>query len=197
MKYQLIETPTGPFAVIERPAADPAGTSDPEVETCWVSGPGDRRLAGASRDASVRPGLVASLERYFAGEDVDFTDVRLTMRAEPGSDEDFFARCRRSCRAIPRGQTRTYADLAEMAGGPRSAARAAGQAMRPLTCATRWSRWSTVSVFTIRSFRHSTSFRAWPARVGSLPVRQSTKRGWPPASEHSSTLASLKPWSRV
>ena len=129
MRYQLIETPTGRFAVIERPD-DAVGPEAGGLETGWVSGPEDRRLGGGRCDVAVRPDLVAALQRYFAGEPVDFADVRLPSTAEPGIDEDFFARCRQSCRTIPRGQTRTYAELAEMAGGPRTAARAAGQAMR-------------------------------------------------------------------
>ncbi|MHC5003440.1 MAG: methylated-DNA--[protein]-cysteine S-methyltransferase [Planctomycetota bacterium] len=41
----------------------------------------------------------------------------------------FQRECWAACRHIPRGETRTYAQLAELAGSP-GAARAAGQAMR-------------------------------------------------------------------
>ena len=39
-------------------------------------------------------------------------------------------RCWEACRSIPRGETRSYGELATMAGGRANAARAAGQAMR-------------------------------------------------------------------
>jgi methylated-DNA-[protein]-cysteine S-methyltransferase len=64
------------------------------------------------------------LTRYFRGDAVAFDDVP----TPPGSG--FFRRCWDACRAIPRGQTRTYSELADMADNDPGKARAAGGAMR-------------------------------------------------------------------
>ena len=63
------------------------------------------------------------LEAYFADELVAW-DVALDLE---GATE-FYARAWEACRAIPPGETRTYAWLAAQAGRP-AAARGAGQAM--------------------------------------------------------------------
>ncbi|MHC5023945.1 MAG: methylated-DNA--[protein]-cysteine S-methyltransferase [Planctomycetota bacterium] len=80
---------------------------------------GDEGLPAARRAEAV----VALLARYFAGETVDFADVPVP------TGSDFHRRCWAACRRIPRGETRSYGELAAMAGSP-GAARAAGQAMR-------------------------------------------------------------------
>jgi methylated-DNA-[protein]-cysteine S-methyltransferase len=67
--------------------------------------------------------LAERLRRYFDGEEVVFDeplDRRLGTR--------FQRRVRAATRAIPRGKTWTYGQVARMAGSPR-AARAVGQAM--------------------------------------------------------------------
>ena len=66
----------------------------------------------------------ARLDAYSGGEDVAFDDVALDLSDAP----DFHRRAWEACRAIPRGETRTYKWLARMAGSPR-ASRAAGQTM--------------------------------------------------------------------
>lgn len=119
MLYRLLDTPTGPFAV----CAD----ADGRLATLWVDGPDDPRLDGGSPDDALRPDLVRRLDAFFAGEAVDFSDVP-TPEGPP-----FFERCWAACRAIPRGETRTYAELAGLAastGPDPGSARAAGQAMR-------------------------------------------------------------------
>ena len=63
------------------------------------------------------------LRRYFAGEDVAF-DEPLDSRMGTA----FQKRVWRLTRAIPRGETRSYGELAREAGSP-GAARAVGQAM--------------------------------------------------------------------
>lgn len=64
------------------------------------------------------------LRRYFAGQVVSFDDLTLDMsQATP-----FQRRVWEVTRAIPRGETRTYGQIARQVGSPR-AARAVGQAM--------------------------------------------------------------------
>jgi methylated-DNA-[protein]-cysteine S-methyltransferase len=58
---------------------------------------------------------------YFAGENVSFDGVLLDLDYET----DFLTRCAHALRAIPRGETVTYGELAALAGAP-GAARAAG-----------------------------------------------------------------------
>jgi len=67
--------------------------------------------------------LTDRLCRYFQGE-VEILDEPL----DPAIGTSFQRRVWAICRAIPRGETRTYAELAHEAGSPR-AARAVGQAM--------------------------------------------------------------------
>jgi methylated-DNA-[protein]-cysteine S-methyltransferase len=68
--------------------------------------------------------LVDDLQRYAAGEPVDFREVAV--------DEDhltpFGRRIIAACRRIPFGKTRSYGELAAICGSP-GAARAVGQAM--------------------------------------------------------------------
>ena len=64
------------------------------------------------------------LRRYFAGQPVSFDDLELDM----GQATSFQRRVWEVTRAIPRGQTRTYGEIARQVGAPR-AARAVGQAM--------------------------------------------------------------------
>lgn len=68
-------------------------------------------------------GLAGKLCRYFLGEDVRFPEP-----LEPSLGTSFQRRVWSLTRAIPRGETRTYGELALLAGHAR-AARAVGQAM--------------------------------------------------------------------
>ena len=117
-RYRVIQTPTGPFALINE--------ADGRLKTTWLDLTDDchRLPDDAIQDESLLPELTGRLEQYFAGEVVDFGDV-LTPTASP-----FMRRCWEACRSIPRGETRSYGKLATMAGGRGNAARAAGQAMR-------------------------------------------------------------------
>ena len=67
--------------------------------------------------------LADRLRRYFDGEAVSFDEP-----LDPAIGTPFQRRVWAICRAIPRGETRTYGQLAHEAGSPR-AARAVGQAM--------------------------------------------------------------------
>ena len=86
------------------------------------------RLGLDSSDAMPDPARLAELRnrllQYFDGGDIEFSDVALDIEDAP----DFHRRAWRACRAIPRGETRTYKWLAKMAGSP-NAPRAAGQTM--------------------------------------------------------------------
>ena len=74
--------------------------------------------------AGVDPaGLAGKLQRYFRGENVAFEEP-----LDPTIGTDFQRRVWAITRAIPRGQTRTYGQIARRAGSP-GAARAVGQAM--------------------------------------------------------------------
>jgi len=68
--------------------------------------------------------LVERLQAYAEGADVDFDDVVVAL----DSMSHFRRRVLAACRAIPRGETRTYGELAFAAGVPR-AARAVGTTM--------------------------------------------------------------------
>ena len=68
--------------------------------------------------------LPSRLERYFAGERVNFTDVEIDVSDQP----PFIAAVQLAALNIPYGTLVTYRDLARMAGSE-EAARAAGSAM--------------------------------------------------------------------
>ena len=67
--------------------------------------------------------LADKLRRYFDGEPVTFDEP-----LDPSLGTDFQRRVWAITRSIPRGQTRTYGELARTAGSP-GAARAVGQSM--------------------------------------------------------------------
>ena len=68
-------------------------------------------------------GLVGKLQRYFEGQKVVFGEP-----LDPSIGTGFQRRVWQLTRDIPRGQTRTYGQIARLAGSP-GAARAVGQAM--------------------------------------------------------------------
>ena len=71
--------------------------------------------------------LVAMLRAYAKGGVVDFSHIEIADSAA-GAGSPFAWRAIAACRDIPFGETRTYAELAQMAGS-RRAARAAGRCM--------------------------------------------------------------------
>ena len=86
-----------------------------------------RRLPDAEPGTPPPPVLeaIAAVKRYFDGENVDFSDVRLDL---DGQDE-FFQRIYAAARRVEWGRTTTYGGLAkELRAGP-EAARDVGQAM--------------------------------------------------------------------
>jgi methylated-DNA-[protein]-cysteine S-methyltransferase len=85
------------------------------------------RLSGAVPGAPpplVRE-VVAAVERYFRGEQIDFSGVRLDLDGH----QEFFKRIYAAARRIAWGQTTTYGALAKELGAGPEAARDVGQAM--------------------------------------------------------------------
>jgi methylated-DNA-[protein]-cysteine S-methyltransferase len=86
-----------------------------------------RRLPG-TEPASPPPEVAAAVDaarRYFAGERVDFTSVRVDL----GPQDPFFARVYVAARALAWGETTTYGTLARALGAGPEGARDVGQAM--------------------------------------------------------------------
>ncbi len=87
-----------------------------------------RRIPGAT-PAEPPPDVaetIAAVKRYFAGEAVDFSSVRLDLEGQSGLFRDIYAALRR----VGWGQTTTYGALAKAAGAEGwEAAREVGQAM--------------------------------------------------------------------
>ena len=69
--------------------------------------------------------LIAKLKRFAAGKTVDWGEVPLAF----GKQSDFQKKVQRACQKIPRGEVRSYGELAAAAGSP-GAARAVGSVMR-------------------------------------------------------------------
>ncbi len=68
---------------------------------------------------------VAAVQRYFAGEETDFSGVRLDL----GDQDAFFERIYAAARQVGWGHTTTYGALARELGAGPEAARDVGQAM--------------------------------------------------------------------
>jgi methylated-DNA-[protein]-cysteine S-methyltransferase len=68
--------------------------------------------------------VIERLRMLLRGDDVDFTDVELDLEGVPQFDQRVYA----VARALPRGVTATYGDLARRVGAP-GAAQAVGQVM--------------------------------------------------------------------
>lgn len=112
-RHRILDAPAGTFVLICGPAD--------AISARWDDGTG---LGDSTHDPDLMPDLSARLARYFKGEAVDFDDV-------PTPDGPaFHRRCWEICRKVPPGETRSYGQLATMAGSGPGAARAAGQAMR-------------------------------------------------------------------
>lgn len=69
--------------------------------------------------------VVSAAQRYFAGEHLDFSEVRLDL----ADQDEFFARIYAATRRVGWGCTTTYGTLAKELGAGPEAARAVGQAM--------------------------------------------------------------------
>lgn len=88
---------------------------------CEESWPSTVEKKGAEEDARLFREL---LEKYFRGENVDFTLVRLSL----DTYSPFFKKVCEAARSIPYGEVMSYRDVAVKAGSP-GAARAVGRVM--------------------------------------------------------------------
>ena len=87
-----------------------------------------KEFPAARPNQRLLPDLVANLKRYFAGAPVTFTVPIDTNGMTPFQTEIY-----RACRGIKYGTTRSYKELAELAGRG-GAARAAGTALSRNSC---------------------------------------------------------------
>src|SRR5258706_7331393 len=101
LKYATFKTPFGSGCVVVR---------DGDIVRFQMSS--TTPPAGAVQDAVALKPIVRKLERYFAGEKVRF-DEKLGYELPP-----FTAKVISVVRAIPRGQTMSYAQVARAAGNP-------------------------------------------------------------------------------
>ncbi len=86
-----------------------------------------RRLpsAQAGTPTVVVAETIAAVKRYFMGQKVDFSGIRLDL----GKQDEFFARIYAEARRLGWGETTTYGTLAKQLGAEPAAARDVGQAM--------------------------------------------------------------------
>ena len=84
------------------------------------------RWPGASEAAApeVIAGIIDQVKRLLSGEAVDLGSVPLDLSAAAPFERDVYA----AARAIPRGEVRTYGEIARQVGAP-GAARAVGRAL--------------------------------------------------------------------
>ena len=121
--YDIVETQFGWMGLLSSEAGLLRSTLPEDSEASCAS-----RLGLETNEAVLAPEIFAELRNrllnYFCGGDVEFGDIALDFDGAP----DFHRRAWQACRAIPRGETRTYKWLAGRAGSP-NAPRAAGQTM--------------------------------------------------------------------
>jgi len=86
-----------------------------------------RRASGAKPGAPPEDvaAVVAAAQRYFDGEETDFSQVRLDL----GGQDGFFIQIYDALRRVGWGHTTTYGALAKEVGAGREAARDVGEAM--------------------------------------------------------------------
>ena len=86
-----------------------------------------RRAPGAESGAPPRDvaAIIEAAKRYFAGEETDFSPVRVDLAGQ----DAFFTRIYEALRRVGWGRTTTYGALAKEVGAGREAARDVGEAM--------------------------------------------------------------------
>jgi methylated-DNA-[protein]-cysteine S-methyltransferase len=124
--YHLFETAAGYCAIawndagivrLQLPATDAAATER------YLR----RRLPGAEPAIPTPPvaEAITAVQRYFTGQKVDFSAIRVDL----GQQDGFFMRVYAEARRIGWGMTSTYGTLAKQLGAEPQAARDVGQAM--------------------------------------------------------------------
>jgi len=109
------------YSTVSTPQPAPAGSPDPATRQWMVRLRSTQVWQSTASDFDLL--IVDQLQRYFRGEAVGF-DVPLDLSAHT----PFLQKVWEATRAIPYGETRSYAELAAMVGRPR-AYRAVGRAM--------------------------------------------------------------------
>jgi methylated-DNA-[protein]-cysteine S-methyltransferase len=126
MQYQVFETAAGFCAI----AWNGTGVARFQLPTRTAEAT-ERNMRRRLRDAApgATPPHVAKVvelaQRYFAGEQIDFSDVPLDL----GEQDEFFQRVYDALRHVGWGQTTTYGALAKQLGAGAKAAQDVGQAM--------------------------------------------------------------------
>jgi methylated-DNA-[protein]-cysteine S-methyltransferase len=101
-----------------------AGLTLPTCQECETLAALQESYGTSRFEAGVLGDIKRRLQAYFDGEEVSFSDVLL----DPTVGTPFQRRVWEATREIPRGETRTYGQLARQSDSPH-AARAIGQAM--------------------------------------------------------------------
>ena len=125
LTWQILDTPDGPFAVVENAAGSvvAAGWTDDADALLRRS-----RLSGLATEEG-RVNAAAAVDAYYSG-DLD-APLRVPVHDRAGG---FGARVRAALRDIPPGEVRRYGDVAAALGNPR-ASRAVGAACGANTAA--------------------------------------------------------------
>ncbi|MEU4516214.1 methylated-DNA--[protein]-cysteine S-methyltransferase [Nonomuraea wenchangensis] len=119
---QLVPTPIGPLALLARDQVLVAAGFTADPEQMFVRLSPELRAEGLEVVDDLGP-AVEAVRAYFAGDFGALDDVPVE---QPGSPTR--KRLHAVLREVPAGTTVSYAELAERAGLPRTAARAAGSA---------------------------------------------------------------------
>ena len=124
--YQLFDTASGTAAIVWSEGGIvgfrlPASSADATERALLRRFPGAARAEPPSEVAET----IAAARRYFAGEEADFSGVRVDL----GTQDPFFAQVYERVRQLGWGQTTTYGAVAKALGAGPEAARDVGQAM--------------------------------------------------------------------
>ncbi|GIG55019.1 methylated-DNA--[protein]-cysteine S-methyltransferase [Demequina activiva] len=117
LTYETLDTPDGPFTVVEADAA--------VVAAGWSADADELLARSRHRGEAASPGAVASADAVRAYYDGDADAVAATRIGPVGTE--FRVRVWDALHAIPAGETRTYGEVAAALGSP-NASRAVGAA---------------------------------------------------------------------
>jgi len=122
LRYRIVDTAAGFVAIV----ASDAGLRRvflPRATRAAVEREVRREFPSSQPDDDLLPSLVQDLERYFAGDPVEFS-VRFDWRGHSQFEVDVW----RACARLRYGETSSYGGLADTLGRP-GGARAVGTAM--------------------------------------------------------------------